>query len=90
MIVLRISMSYSIMMVELVNPRARSVEIATAFTSARNVSAVVFIVGHVSLNNTYLILCIVLRCVLLHICQGINLMYTAAVERFFLRTDILT
>jgi hypothetical protein len=84
-------MSYSVMMVELVvNPCARSVKIATAFTSARNVSAVIFIVGHVSLNNMYLILCIGLRCVLLHMCQGIDFIYPAAVEQFFLRAHILT
>jgi hypothetical protein len=62
-------MSYSVMMVELANARARSVEMATVFTSARNVSAVASIVRRVSLNNTYLILCIGLKCVLLHICQ---------------------
>jgi hypothetical protein len=77
-------------MVELVNPRVRSVEIVTAFTSARNVLAVVFIVGHVSLNNMYLILCIGLRCVLLHMCQGIDFMYLTAVEQFFFRVHILT
>jgi len=89
-IVLCISMSYFVMMVELVNPRARSVETATAFTSARNVSAVVFIVGRASFNNTYLILCIGLRCVLLRVCQGIDLIYPTAMERFYLRADILT
>jgi hypothetical protein len=89
-IVLHISMSYSIMMVELVNPRACSVEIGTAFTSPRNVLAVASIVRHVSLNDTHLILCIRLRCVLLYICQGINLTYPAAVERLFLRADIPT
>ena len=78
------------MMVELVDPRARSVEIATAFTSARNVLAVASIVGYVWLNNTYLILCIGLRCVPSHISQGINLMHPTAVERFFLCADNLT
>jgi hypothetical protein len=78
------------MMVELVNPHVRSVEIATAFTGARNVSAVVFIVARVLLNDTHLILCIGLRCVPLHMCQGIDLNVPAAVERFFLRADILT
>ena len=78
------------MMVELVNPHVRSVEIATAFTSVRNVSAVASIVRRVSLNDTHLILCIGLRCVLMHICQGINLTYPAAVERLFLRADIPT
>ena len=77
------------MMVEPVNPRAHSVEIATAFTSARNVSAAVFIVRGVSLKNTHLILCIGSRCVLLRIRQGIDLMYPTAVERFFLPADIL-
>jgi hypothetical protein len=78
------------MMAELVNHRARSVEVVTAFTSARNVSAVASIVGCVSLNSIYLTLCIGLRCVLLHICQGINLTYAAEVGWFFLRADILT
>ena len=77
------------MMVELVNLRARSVEMVTAFTSARNVSVLASIVRRVSLNNTYLILCIGLRCVILHMCQAINLTYPAAVERLFLRADIL-
>ena len=83
MIVLCISMSYSAMMVELANPCAHSVEIATPFTSARNVSAVTSIVRHVSLNNTYLILYIKLRCVVLHMCQGINLIYLQKWNGFF-------
>jgi hypothetical protein len=87
-IVLRISMSYSVIMVELVNPHAHSVKIAMAFTSARNVSAVASIVRCVSLNDTHFILCIRLRCVLLHICQDINLMYPVAVEWLFLRANI--
>jgi hypothetical protein len=78
------------MMVELVNLCARSVEIATAFTSARNVLAVAYTVRGVSSNNTYLILCIGLRCVLSHMRQCINLTYPSAVERLFLRADILT
>ena len=89
MIVLCISMSYSVMMVELANPCARSVEIATPFTSARNVSAVASIVRHVSLNNTYLILYIELRCVVLHMCQGINLTYLQKWNGFFfVRTSL--
>jgi CxC2 like cysteine cluster associated with KDZ transposases len=78
------------MMVELVDPRARSVEIATAFTSARNVLAVASIVGYVWLNNTYLILCIGLRCVPSHISQGINLTRTPQQWNgsFFVRTTL--
>jgi hypothetical protein len=79
------------MMVELVNPRARSVEIATAFTSARNVSAVASIVRRVSLNNTYLILYIELRCVLLHtVC--IRALISRTLQQwngsFFVRTSL--
>ena len=83
MIILCISMSYSVVMVELANPYACSVEIVTPFTSARNVLAVASIVRHVLLNNTYLILYIELRCVVLHMCQGINLMYLQKWNSFF-------
>jgi CxC2 like cysteine cluster associated with KDZ transposases len=77
------------MMVELVNPRARSVETAKAFTGAGNVSDVVFIVGRVLLNNTHLILCIELRCVPSHMCQGTDFMYPQRWNgSFFMRTSL--
>ena len=65
MIILYISMSCSATMAGLGKPRARSVEIATNSTSARNVLAAVFAVKHVSLNSIRLIHCIGLRCVLI-------------------------
>jgi len=82
-------MSYSVMMVEPVNLHGHSVAMVMAFTSARHVLVLASIVRRVLLNNTYLILCIGLRCVILHMCQAINLTYPAAVERLFLRADIL-
>jgi hypothetical protein len=55
------------MMAELVSYRARSAEIAAVSTSARSVSAGVFIVRHVSLNVIHPTHCIGLRCVVIFI-----------------------